>query len=70
MWVLKQKDDGTIYLTWDRFRRMNHNLRGLWEPIGPIDNKYTEMAVRVNKRAGHLCCADDQGNMRVLVLED
>lgn len=70
MWSLKEKDDGTIYLTYDRFRWFTNSLRGIWEPVGPIGAVYTNTAIRVNQRAGYLCCNDDEGNVRVLVLED
>lgn len=70
MWVLKQKLDGTFCLFYDRHRRFNSNFRGLWEFIGQQGNAYTDHAVRVNRKAGYLCCNDSEGGVRVLVLED
>jgi hypothetical protein len=69
MWSARQKSDGEVYLTYDRYR-FTRDLRGLWEYLGPKDNTYTAYAVRVNQNAGYLCCADDEGNVRVLVLEE
>lgn len=70
MWSLRQKDDGEIYLTYDRSRRFNSQVKGLWEPIGPQGNSYTEHCIRVNTQAGYLCANDDEGNVRVLVLTE
>lgn len=69
MWSLRQKQDGTFYLTFDKFRRYTNALRGSWEFIGPQDSAYTTYCVRVNKQAGLMCCNDDEHNVRVLVLE-
>lgn len=70
MWSLRQKENGEFYLTFDKFRRFTYNLRGLWEFVGPQDVAYTAKAVRVNRNAGLLCCNDDEGGVRVLVLEN
>lgn len=69
MWSLRQKQNGEFFLTYDRSRRYTNNLRGSWEFLGPQDNAYTPYAVRVNQRSGLLCAPDDEGNVRVLVLE-
>lgn len=70
MWSLRRKQDGSFYLTYDRFRRFSNNFRGIWEYVGPQDNTYTHHCVRVNENAGHLTANDDEGGVRVLVLED
>lgn len=70
MWSLAQKEDGEIYLTYDKFRRYNYQYRGIWEFVGPQDNAYTAYAIRVNQNAGHICCNDDEGNVRVLILTE
>jgi hypothetical protein len=70
MWSLRQRDDGSFYLTYDRYRRFTNSMRGRWEYVGPQDSAYTAMCVRVNKDAGYTCCNDDEGGVRVLVLED
>lgn len=70
MWTVKQKQDGSFYLTYDKFRRFNPNHRGLWEWVGPQDSAQTAYCVRVNEKAGYICCNDDEGNVRVLVLEE
>jgi len=69
MWSLRQRSDGSFYLTFDRTRRFTYSLLGLWEYLGPQDNQLTAHCVRVNEKAGYLCCNDDQGAVRVLVLE-
>lgn len=69
MWSLKQKQDGEIYLTYDRTRRFMHSYRGIWEFVGPQENAMTAHCVRVNEDAGLICANDDEGNVRVLVLE-
>lgn len=70
MWSLRQKKSGEFFLTYDRERRVNPYLRGLWEFVGPQDNAYTAQCVRINEARGLLCCNDDEGNVRCLVLED
>jgi hypothetical protein len=70
MWSLRQRKDGSFFLTYDRERRFTHNLRGTWEFVGPQGNTYTAKCVRTNSQRGLLCCNDDEGNVRVLVLED
>ena len=70
MWSLRQKPNGSFYLTYDRFRRHSWNLRGLWEYVGPQENSHTAHSVRMNRAAGYLCCNDDEGGVRVLVLEE
>lgn len=68
MWSLRQKQDGEIYLTYDRFRYRSFNDPGLWEIVGPKNKFETTRFVEVNRAAGYLCCPDDEGNMRALVL--
>lgn len=70
MWSLRQKDSGDFYLTYDRQRWFTNNLRGLWELVGPQNSAYARFAADVNRKAGLLCCDDDEGNIRVLVLEN
>lgn len=70
MWQLRQKPDGTIYLTYDRYRRYSHSFRGIWEFIGKQDSAYTARAVRMNQSAGLICANDDEGGVRVLVLTE
>jgi hypothetical protein len=70
MWSLKQKQDGTFYLTYDKFRRFTFNTKGLWEWIGPQNSSHMPHIIRVNESSGHLCCNDDEGNVRALVLEE
>jgi len=70
MFRLRQKSDGTIYLTYDRFYRYTYNMPGIWELVGPKDNLLTHHCVRMNEKAGYLCCDDDEGQTRVLVLTE
>lgn len=68
MWSLRQRTDGSFYLTYDHYRRYTHNMPGLWEMVGPASKAETTRLVEVNQRAGYLCCSDDEGNVRSLVL--
>ena len=70
MWSLRQKQDRSFYLVYDRERRFTHNLRGVWEWVGAQGSEYTAYAVRANRRAGYLCANDNEGGVRVLVLEE
>jgi hypothetical protein len=70
MWSLKQNEDGSVVLTYDRTRWVSNRCRGLWEIVGKQDLLHTNRCVEVNQRAGLLCCNDDEGNVRVLVLEE
>jgi hypothetical protein len=70
MWVLKEKENGEFYLTYDIDKRRNWYGRGIWEIVGPQGNSYTERCVRINAQAGYLCANDDEGNVRVLVLTE
>lgn len=70
MWSLRQKQTGEFYLTYDKYRRFTNNLKGLWEHVGNQGTVMTTNAVRVNQEAGLLCCDDDEGGTRVLVLEE
>ena len=70
MWSLKERNDGSTYLTYDRDRFFTRHLRGRWEYLGPQGNKYTDYCVRVNREQGLLTASDDEGNVRVLVLEN
>lgn len=69
MWSLRQKQSGEFYLTFDRTRRFSNSLRGIWEYVGKQDVAYTAYATKVNEAAGLLCAKDDEGGVRVLVLE-
>ena len=70
MWSLRFSEKDGFYLTYDRERRRCWGLRGSWEFLGPISNDLTKHCVRVNKKRGLFCVPDDEGDMRVLVLED
>lgn len=70
MWSMRRREDGSFYLTFDRYRRSTHNYPGLWEFVGKQDLNYTRVAVETNARTGYWCLPDDEGNMRVLVLEE
>ena len=69
MWVLNQKDDGTVYLHYDHYRRYNYQNRGRWEWMGTQNNAFTDYCAAVNRAAGHIVANDDQNGVRVLVLE-
>lgn len=69
MWSLRERQDGSFYLTFDRSRRYLNGLRGIWEFIGHKDDTMISHYVRTNEKAGLLCCEDDEGGVRVLVLE-
>jgi len=70
MMSMRQRNDGTFYLTWDRERRFTNNLRGLWVYVGPTNNALTDHCVHVNAQQGLYCLPDDEGNTHCLVLED
>lgn len=70
MWSLRQRNDGSMYLTFDKFRRYTHNLPGLWEFVGSQIHVDTPRLVEMNRRAGYLCCPDDEGGVRALVLTE
>jgi hypothetical protein len=70
MWCLKQKLDGTIYLTYDRYYRYTRNVPGIWELVGSKNDPLVHHCVRMNRKAGYLCCDDDEGQTRVLVLTE
>ena len=70
MWSLRQRNDGTMYVTYDRERFFTRNLRGRYEFVGPQNNQYTSYCVRINQKQGLFCVDDDEGNVRVLVLEN
>jgi hypothetical protein len=70
MWSLRQRQDGTFYLTFDRERRTTNKLRGLWEYVGKQGLQYTAHAVRANQEAGYYCVNDDEDGVRVLILEE
>ena len=70
MWTLKQKENGEVYLNYDRSNRYSNSYRGIWEYVGKQDTVYTDHAVKVNRSQGYICANDDEGNVRVLVLEN
>lgn len=70
MWVLRQKSDGSLYLTFDKFRFVHPQLRGVWQYVGPQGNALTDHCVRMNENMGYYCMNDDEGGVQVLVLED
>ena len=69
MWSIDVNKNGEFYLVFDRARRYNHLVRGLWILIGPKDNEYTKKCVVSNRQQGYYCLNDDEGNTRMLVLE-
>ena len=69
MWSLRQKADGSFYLTFDRGRRFTYQLRGVWDFVGRADNEHTQKYVRANLQAGYYVLPDDEGSMRMLILE-
>ena len=69
MWSLRLKDSGEFYLTYDRERRFTRDLRGRWEFLGEQSNAYIPHVIRTNENNGYLCCNDDEGGVRILVLE-
>ena len=70
MWTLKEKQTGELYLAYDKERWFTNNLRGLWELVGPQTSAYARYSADVNRSIGLLCCDDNEGNIRVLVLEE
>lgn len=70
MWSLRLRHDNSFYLTFDSSRRRTTLFRGVWELIGPQNNSHTSLSVNANRRAGLLCCNDDEGGVRVLILEE
>ena len=70
MWSLRQKVDGSFYLTYDKFRRHSYRLAGIWEHIGKIGSPGMEKIIEINRSAGYLCANDDEGGVRALVLEE
>lgn len=70
MWSLRQKTTGEFYLTYDHSRRFTFNLRGIWEWIGPQGASATAKSISANKQAGYLIANDDEGGVRVLLLEE
>lgn len=70
MWSLRTKSDSSFYLTYDKFRRFDNNLRGLWEFVGSQESLDTARLVKMNQQTGLLCCNDDEGNVRALVLTE
>ena len=70
MWSLRVRQDGSMFLTYDKYRRFTFNLRGLWEYVGQQDSLATAKAIAANQKAGYLCCNDDEGGVRALVLTE
>ena len=70
MWTLKVRQDGSVFLSYDRTRRFNPRFRGLWEYIGPRDHEDIGRIIEVNEAAGVMCVEDDRGGVRMLVLKD
>jgi len=69
MWSLRERNNGSFYLVFDKDRRRTHNLRGVWEYLCSQDTEYTNGYIRVAKEAGYLTCGDNEGNVRILILE-
>lgn len=70
MWTLKQKPNGTFYLTWDYKRKFDQNYRGIWEYVCSQEALSRARLVRANKEQGYLVANDDEGSVRVLVLTE
>ena len=70
MWSLRRRpEDNTFYLIYDRDRRYNWQLRGVWEYLCGQDNEYTQGYIRTARQNGYLICNDNEGNVRILILE-
>lgn len=69
MWRLRQRDDGSVYLTFDKNPNQNSYTRGKWVLIGAKGLPETKSCVNINERHGSICVEDDEGNVRVLVLD-
>ena len=71
MWSLRlNEEEGRFCLTYDRNRRHTEALRGVWEFIGLQSNENTLPIARANQANGYLCCEDDEGGVRVLILTE
>ena len=70
MFSLRQRKDGSFYLTWDKERYPTNTLRGYWAWIGAKGAVSTEKSIRVNQEMGRLICDDDEGGTRTLILEE
>lgn len=70
MWSLRERQNGELFLTYDKTRRFTNNLRGIWEYVGPASNAYTQKCITENSNAGLWTVFDDEGGVRVLILED
>ncbi len=70
MFSLRQRQDGSFFLTYDKFRYPDRNVRGLWELVGKQYKLETDRLVKINRKAGYMCCDDDEGNVRALILTD
>lgn len=70
MWMLKQKENGECYLTFDRNVRRNFSDRGVWQFIGLQGSPEINRVVDLNQSNGVPCCKDDEGGWRALVLAD
>jgi hypothetical protein len=70
MWSLRERNDGSMYLTYDKFRRYTHSLPGLWEFVGSQIHVETPRLIEMNRRAGYLVVNDDEGGVRALVLTE
>jgi hypothetical protein len=70
MWSLRQRNDGSFYLTFDKFRRFTHTVPGLWEFVGSQIHVDTPRLVEMNRACGYECVEDDEGGVRALVLTE
>jgi hypothetical protein len=70
MWSLRERTDGSIYLTFDKFRRYTYTVPGLWEFVGSQIHVDTPRLVEQNRQAGYLVLNDDEGGVRALVLTE
>jgi hypothetical protein len=70
MWVLKTKANGEQFLTYDKTKYRDPFQRGSWEYVGPQSSPQIEDIIRFNKQTGLQCVKDDEGGVRVLVLQD
>lgn len=67
MWILKHKDNGDSYLTYDREARRKPGERGSWQYIGNQESPEMPQLIEINQSNDLVCCNDDEGGVRVFV---
>lgn len=70
MWTLKTLESGETILTYDKTRYRTNQERGTWAYIGLQSSPMINEIIRINEANGLVCCNDDEGSVRVLVLQD